>query len=237
MIGAQRCWRDTLGLLMTTSFQSSGIPTGTMVSGALAILLGRRRYEMPVCLRQPVRKAEALVREGLSEFLARRYARDQTNGLGIDELHYALPHCIYYAGIQSLIKRTLIADAVMSGWRYLILDGRKPVFTVRLSFGRHRKLEFGHVSTAFFASATIKALQRAEKLPQLKKSNFELRQLEIPGLGVVALWFHGKRSEQFMPIPTGSRKLKPYKLYTQRALTKALRQMAIRRVEIKDARA
>jgi hypothetical protein len=191
---------------------------------------------LPISLRKPPEKAEGLIRDGLSEMLSRRHER-YLSGLQSDKLHYALPHPIYYAGIQSLVKRKLISGAKMSGWRYLILHGSKPLFTVRLSFGRHRKLEFGPVSDASFSGATIRALQRAEKQRQFRKGNFELRQLEIPALGVVALWFHGSSSEQFMPLPTVSRKLKPYKLYTQRALITALRETAIRRVEIKDARA
>jgi hypothetical protein len=75
----------------------------------------------------------------------------------------------------------------MGGWRYLILEGIKPVFTVRLNFGPHRNLEFGHVNNALFAKTTIKALHRAEKLPQFRKGEFELRQLEILGLGLIVL--------------------------------------------------
>jgi hypothetical protein len=195
---------------------------------------------MPLHAGEPPKEAAKIIGAGLAGLL--NHPRSATyaaiSGISPGELSVALPHPVYFVGVDNLVSGSLVEAAVFSGWRYIILHHDRPLLAAALTSGiKTKEFEFSHASFSPFVSATIKGIRRAGKSKKLEKHAFELRLLEMPSLAVVSLWFHAKGHDFFMPLPPVRKPLKSYKLYSEVTLTDALKDSASKRIEVKDARA
>jgi len=160
------------------------------------------------------------------------------SGISTGELTAALPHPVYFVGVNDLAAARLVDAAVFSGWRYIILHHDRPLLSAGVTFSSNTEsLEFSHASAGPFVAGTIEGIRRAGKLKKLEQDDFELRLLEVPGLAVVSLWFHSVGHDFFMPLSPVRKALVSYKLYSEAALVEALMESAGKRIEVTDARA
>ncbi len=67
-------------------------------------------------------------------------------------------------------------------------------------------LAFERIDEGLYADATLAALRKANKFPQVKAKNYQLRRLWIPSINVVAVWLQ-RDSEDILiplaPVPQG----------------------------------
>lgn len=121
-------------------------------------------------------------------------------------LNFSLPHPVYQLDVADIQRGMNLNSARRVGWRFLILDGKKAVAAVELtySFGR---LEFSQLEEGPFAEATREALRLVENRAAVENGNFEFRLLRAPGVCVVAVWLKDFRrnNDIFVPLaPTES---------------------------------
>jgi hypothetical protein len=143
-------------------------------------------------------------------------------GLRIDELTIAEPHRGYVVGLNDLASGHLLSAAKPWCWRYLLILGNTAVGDVLLNIGKDGKPpDFNSLEVPFFPNATLEALRIAEKLPQIKKQDYEVRYLDIMHV-CLAIWLHGKTDDIIIPLSS------PYKPYTEAEIIKLLQKEALR---------
>lgn len=154
-----------------------------------------------------------------------------------DKIEVAAPHQVYYVDVNYVAEGNLLEGALLSGWRYILLNDERPL-AAELDFNSETGgLEFSHINNGPFVEATIKGVRVAEGLKAVRDGDFELRLLEIPSLSVTALWLHADERDMLMPLPPVRPGLKPYEIYTEEELLTTLRDAADRRIQFKDDRA
>lgn len=147
-------------------------------------------------------------------------------------------HRVYFVGAGDVAAGRLLGAALLAGWRYVVLEGERPLLAAELSFDAEgERLEFSHANDGPFVEATLKGVRVAEGLEEIRAGDFELRLLEAPGLFLTALWFHAEGRDPLMPLPPAPEGLRPYHLYAEDELLAALGPAAARRMQIRDDRA
>jgi hypothetical protein len=151
------------------------------------------------------------------------------SGGGYEGTSTAAPHPVYTAGLKDVLAGTLPASALLTGWRYILLDGDRASAAAEVTPGQDgEEARLKGLSMGPFVGGTVRAVAVAERLKEVRESDYELRLLNIPGLYVVALWLHG-RGDIFIPLRPAPSGVKPYSVYSAEGLTEALRESAERR--------
>ncbi len=154
-----------------------------------------------------------------------------------DKIEAAAPHQVYYVDVNYVAQGHLLEGALLSGWRYILLN-KERALSAELDFNSETGgLEFSHINNGPFVEATIKGVRVAEGLKAVREADYELRLLEIPSLRVTALWLHADERDLLMPLPPVRPGIKPYEIYTEEELLTTLRDAAVRRIRFKDDRA
>lgn len=181
---------------------------------------------MPLKPKKLTKQAVALIRRSLVKL--HHPGRRVKPG---SELIIAAPHKRYTITVKEALTGEL-DRASFSGWRFIILDGVKPIATVSLRVDRKtRKLLFSHFGYGPFVRNTVKGILRAEKLDD---ADYELRLLTIAGLNIVALWLAGKKEDYLMPIPPTHRLLKPFSMQSPAVFFERIRTAAKARLEAEN---
>jgi hypothetical protein len=145
----------------------------------------------------------------------------------IEDLTMSDPHREYVVGLTNLASGHLLSAARPGGWRYLLSHGTNVVGVATVLDADVKTgiaLRFGALYETCFSKETLAALREAEKLPQIKKQDYEPRFLNIPAISFVAVWLHGKSDDIIIPLPpTFGRRLNAYQPYSESQIIKVLK--------------
>ncbi|HTS61031.1 MAG TPA: hypothetical protein VMH28_03350 [Candidatus Acidoferrales bacterium] len=112
------------------------------------------------------------------------------------------PHQIFSLGLNDLAAGRALEGAKPTGWRYLVRDTENVLASAETAI---REGGAEHVFSAFNASAavasTVRALQTARGLPEVRGGSFEQRLLRIPALYFTALWMHSTQGGEDLLVP------------------------------------
>jgi len=138
-------------------------------------------------------------------------------GLKIEDLTIAEPHREYFVGLTNLASGHMLSAATSRSWRYLLMHGTNAVGAATLiADGKNgNALKFNDLQHPFFPDATLEALRKAETLPQIKKSDYELRYLGIPAVNFVAVWLHAESDDIIIPLPPTYGRMTAYQPYSE----------------------
>jgi hypothetical protein len=201
---------------------------------------------MPIVTRRAPRGGEAVLAANVTDILrAKRVPHGMKTEMHPDEVAHSEPHPVYVATLDDLAAGKLLAAAKQTGWRYLLVHSDAAVGEAELSAGRRgakgakgaksKDLEFLGLTHGPFTAATIDALHAAERLPQVEKSDYELRLLKVPAVYLVALWLHGKEDDLLVPMGDPPAGLKRNKPYSEAGVIRALRDVVARTKAFQDA--
>ncbi|HEX6175385.1 MAG TPA: hypothetical protein VF089_15365 [Candidatus Binatia bacterium] len=151
-----------------------------------------------------------------------------------EQLDLAAPHPVYFIKLTDVAEGRLLSAAILTGWRYLVLQGEEAVGAATVAvLENNESLRFSHMSQGPFVKNTIEGIRHAEELPEVLENDYELRMLDIPSLYVVALWLHGQE-DRIIPLAPTNRALDPYKTYSEDELLSALKEAALNRLEFEE---
>jgi hypothetical protein len=120
-------------------------------------------------------------------------------GLKMADVTIAEPFRPYGVGLTNLAAGKLLSAAESRSWQYLLLHGTNAVGAAAL-YEKDGKLVFAGLYETDFSNETLEALRMAEQLPQVKKSDYEIRRLDCPGILFIAVWLHGKSDDIIIPL-------------------------------------
>jgi hypothetical protein len=149
-------------------------------------------------------------------------------------LHVARPQPIYTSTIDALLENRLLSDARLTGWQYvLVLNGEADgVAEVAGTKGEPAgPLSFASMYAREYARAVADTIAHAEAIP----GDYALRMLRVPSLYLFAVWLRsGFTGDLLLPVPPAPNRLEEEPLFTEQALTTALRAFAMRRRDDSD---
>jgi hypothetical protein len=149
------------------------------------------------------------------------------DGLQIEELTIAAPHREYYVtNLAGLASGHLLSATTSRSWRYLLMHGTNAVGAATLIDDGKGVLKYNDVQRPFFPNATLEAVRAAEKLPQIKKQDYELRHLGIAPLNFVAVWLHAESDDIIIPLPPTFGRFDDYQAYSENQIIKVLKKDA-----------
>jgi hypothetical protein len=175
---------------------------------------------MPITFPKAPRAAAAKLVGHLTELARERKLPHRMPQMHLETLSHSEAHGVYFVPLNALAEGKLLAAAKQTSWRYLLVQDDAAIGEAELSAGRRgakgpaaRSLEFVSLTHGPFAPATVEALDAAERLPQVARTDYELRLLRIPAVYFVALWLHSAEDDILMPIgdpPAGLKRNEPY---------------------------
>ena len=100
--------------------------------------------------------------------------------LRTQDLTIADPYQDYFVGLNDMASGHLLSAAKLGKWHYLLMHGTDAVGAVELNADeQHGKaLRFDGFFSSNFSAETLKALHKAESLPQVNAEDYELRRLD-----------------------------------------------------------
>ena len=189
----------------------------------LALVLSGHCYAAIVYPKAPD-GGRQLVIENASEIL--RSDPRFLGGFRIEELTITTPYQDYDVGLTNLASGKLLSATKSSGyWTYLFMHETHAVGYSGLMADEKtgKALKASGLSQSVFPDAPLDALRIAEHLPQIKKSDYEVRRLHISSLHFVAIWLHGKSDDIIIPLPLTFRRWTAYQPYSESEMIKLLK--------------
>ena len=150
-------------------------------------------------------------------------------GARIEELTIADLYQNYCCKPKDITLGRLLSAAKPTTWRYLVMRGTNAVGTVELK--ADKKTGKALKVVAFHRSRNIEmleALHVAEKLPQVKKGDYEFRYLNIFPIYFFAVWIHERSDDIIIPMPPGYGIWNAYQPYSEKEIIKILQPEAIK---------
>jgi hypothetical protein len=153
---------------------------------------------------------------------------DTLGGLRMEDLTIAEPHREYFVtNLANLASGHLLSETASRSWRYLLVRGtNNAVGVATLIDDGKNGLKFNDLQQPFFPDAPLEALRAAEKLPQIKKQDYEVRGLGIAPLNFTAVWLHGKSDDIIIPLPPTFGRFNDYQSYSESQILKVLKKDA-----------
>jgi hypothetical protein len=229
---------------MTPAIQQMNIPWNPRVKVTLAmnpklllclalVLSGGLYCRAAILYPKAPDGGQQLIRETFQQGLSRSISR-YLGGYQIEELTIADPFRDYSVGLTNLASGQLLPAARPGTWRYLLLHGTNAVAAaeLRADSTHGAALKFAGLDTPGFSSETLKALRLAEQLPQIQKSDYELRRLDCPSLLFVAVWLHGKSDDILIPLPPAKGQWTAYQPYSESDMIKQLKPEAEKKLKM-----
>lgn len=156
---------------------------------------------MPLTLATPPPTALAAVTGALDRLQARA-TYDVSGGgpsavpralsrVGRNRMTASVPHPLYQLTLQQLVAGAGLAEARLTGWRYLLEDGGERVLgfaETTAPADQAAAVTMRALNTGPFAQATRDAIEDAERRDFASGGQREVRVLRVPGLSVTALW-------------------------------------------------
>ena len=135
----------------------------------------------------------------------------------------------YFVGTTNPAAGQLFSSATLGGWQYLVIHGTNAVGAAELNADEKNgnQPRFNSLEKPFYPDAPLKALQIAEQLPQVIKSDYEFRHLDIMH-NFSAIWLHGQSDDIIIPIPLTYAPLKAYQPYSESQIIQLLQPEAQR---------
>jgi hypothetical protein len=154
-------------------------------------------------------------------------------GFQIEDLTIADPYRDYYVGPTNLASGQLLSAAKPGAWRFLLMHGTNAVAAAELIADNKngKALKFANLDQTDFSNETLKALRKAEQLPQIEKQDYELRRLDCPPILFVAVWLHGKSDDIIIPLPDTFGRWNAYQPYSESEMIKLLKPAAEKRLK------
>ncbi len=197
---------------------------------------------MAIIMRNAPRGGAALVAANIIELVReKKLPGGMPMEMRPEELAHSEPHPVYIATLNDLAGGKLLSTARQTSWRYLLVQRDEAVAEAELSVPRRgagakaKKLEFASLTHGPFAGATVEALTAAEALPQVAKTDYELRLLKVPAVYLIALWLHGRKDDILIPMGDPPGRLKKNTPYSEADVIGALREIAQRTKQFQDA--
>jgi hypothetical protein len=149
------------------------------------------------------------------------------HGLKMRDLTVAKPYREYYVvDLRHLVAGNLLRGTETHSWRYLLMHGTNAVGAATLTDAPQGALKYNDVQRPFFPNAPLDALCAAEKLPQIKKQDYEVRSLGIASLNFMAVWLHGQSDDIIIPLPPTFGRFNENQAYSESQVIKVLRKDA-----------
>jgi len=151
------------------------------------------------------------------------------NGLKLEDLSVAEPYREYYVtNLAMLASGHMLSTTTSRSWRYILMHGTNAVGAATLIYGgtNGSALKYNDVQRPFSPDAPLEALRAAEKLPQTKKQDYEVRALNIGPLNFKAVWLHGKSGDIIIPLPPTFGRFNEYQPYSEAEIIKVLKKKA-----------
>jgi len=149
----------------------------------------------------------------------------------VDDAHQlstGTPQPIYNSTIQALDESHLLAEARLTGWQYILLSGPKSdqidsvveVAQVGDIKDKGSPLSPDVRYPAAYGVAINNAITEAENV----SSDYDLRMLRVPSVSLLAVWLHDDlKGDLLFPVYPAPTMLKQQSMFTETALTEALR--------------
>ena len=192
---------------------------------------------MGLSLPKPPTKGPDIIRTALGSLIdhTSSVAADMAIG-GTESLDLSAPHRMYFVGLEDVTNNSILSNAKLIGWRYIILKGDDPMAAAELGVDDSGGgLEFSQINRGPFVGSTVEGVGLAENLDAVRNDTYEPRLLKIPSLYIIALWLHGENSEDIIiPLPPTRPELKAYDSYNEEEFTKAIQGAATRRLEFQE---
>jgi hypothetical protein len=147
----------------------------------------------------------------------------------IDDVTISEPHRWYGAGLNGVVSGHLLSAATSGSWRYILLHGTDVVGVATLMDADAKTgspLKFTGLYDSFSGKETLEAVRVAEKLPQIKKQDYEVRFFTIKPLLFYAVWLHGKSDDIIIPLPDTWGRWTAYQPYSEDEIIKLLKKEA-----------
>jgi hypothetical protein len=141
---------------------------------------------------------------------------------------FSAPHPVFIADLEDVARGSLLKGARPDGWRYLLMRDEQVVGSATVDWDEADGFSFSHVTQGPYVDSTREAIERAERLPEVRSEDFELRLLDVPALRVRALWLAGKQRDLLIPLRPAPPPVEVYQPCTEERLVDALRDSATR---------
>jgi hypothetical protein len=169
------------------------------------------------------------------EMLKRRLAFRDNPPDGARELAAAAPQIIFTSTTEALFEGRLLEDAVPTAWQYVLVANGELAGVAEVSHsgpGGESPRSFDVLRPAKRAEAINKVVAIAETLP----GEYEFRMLRVPNLYLLAVWLRNAGCDLLLPVAPVPSVLGKIPIYTEQALIRALRPLAIQRRAIADVK-
>jgi hypothetical protein len=138
------------------------------------------------------------------------------------------PRPVYELGLDDLATGKGLEAARPVAWRYLLVGNNQLRQAAEVIPDPHGGgSRFGALTTGF-VSGEDHALRLLEQLPDLQRTNYELRALRVPALYVMALWLKDLQGDQdrFIVLPPAFPPVQPLHPYSTGDLLPVLQRLA-----------
>jgi len=152
-------------------------------------------------------------------------------GFRIEELTMADPYRDYAVGLTNLASGQLLSAAKSGGgWTYLFMHGTNAVGAAGL-IADEKTGKALKANGLYQTDYSNEALRIAEQLPQIKKSDYELRYLEIAPVLFRAVWLHGKSDDIIIPLGATFGRWNAMQPYSESQMIKLLKPEAKKKLK------
>jgi hypothetical protein len=152
-------------------------------------------------------------------------------GLSIEDLTIAAPYQSYSVGLTNLAAGELLSAVnlgIGGGWKYPVMHGTNAVgwAFVRADDKTGKAVKCAQLGESRLCNEMLESLRIAERLPQVKKQDFELRSLDMPWIFFSALWLHGKSDDIIIPLPDNWGRWNAFQPFSENEVIKFLKPIA-----------
>jgi len=136
----------------------------------------------------------------------------------LEDLTIAEPFAEYHVtNLMNLSSRNFLSAAQRGLWVYPLMKETNAVGEVGLMADKQtgKELKFSYLKETGSTNAMLEGLRIAERLPQIKNQDYELRRLDIAPILFAAVWLHGKSDDILIPLPPTFGRWNAYQPYSE----------------------
>lgn len=188
-----------------------------------------RRQPMTLFTVEPDRDDVESIRSHLAELVGRpEFAHRALARANLFALGLAVPHGVWFLGLDELVAGATLDDARVVAQRFLVLDGSAPVASAEVPASDRSGIL---VTEGPFVEATAAAVTSAEARVRV---DVEVALLRIPGLYLMALWLRPRDGgpDELVPLTPAPLPLQAGRRYGAAELLAELAPMAAERLAV-----
>ena len=164
-----------------------------------------------------------------------------TTTASAEELSPALSHKVYTLGLSDFASPAGngLSAAVLSGWRHTLVSGDEVVTVDTIPNEADSGYRFSALSSNPSAPAVQSEIRNLNEAPDIAAASYEVSLLQIPALGVRALWLRdpsGKAADVLVPVAPVRSELVAGRRYQASEFTSALQKAAAKILANDDPR-